>query len=131
MCEPASGLPLLLVDDQRLNLLITAGIVASILPRRRLLTADGVVEARLVLHAHPRLDCAILDVSLTDGDGFMVLDAMRASGIRCPVIFYTAHAIETDARLRARVDALDNIRVVSKDQPWLLAASLREWFVPT
>lgn len=130
----SSGGPVLIVDDQRLSLVATAAVVADVLPGRGLLFADGVADALVVLDslssAERSLGCAILDISLADGDGFMVLAAIRDRGHDCPAIFYTAHSLDGAASTFQRhLLSAPGAVLLSKDEPWLLASQLHDWFV--
>lgn len=125
--------PVLIVDDQRLSLIATAAVVGGVLPDCELLFAEGVVEALEVVESSLQSGavpgCAILDVTLGDGDGFMVLAAMRAQGIDCPAIFYTAHVTGDGAAMHERMGEAPGAVLLSKDEPHRLALQLCDWFV--
>lgn len=55
--------------------------------------ADGAMALRML---EPEPDAVVLDVGLPDGDGRDVCAAMRARGLRSPVLFLTARAGVTD-----------------------------------
>jgi DNA-binding response OmpR family regulator len=54
-------------------------------------------------------DMIILDVELPDGDGFSVLQQLRARGNTCPVLMLTARSLETDKVLGFRLGADDYV----------------------
>lgn len=49
-----------------------------------------------------RPDAIILDIVMADMDGFAALRALRACGITCPVIAYTARRERRDGEFKAR-----------------------------
>ncbi|MEU6659044.1 response regulator transcription factor [Streptomyces sp. NPDC046821] len=55
--------------------------------------ADGAGALRA---ADARVDAVVLDIGLPDADGRDVCQALRASGLRSPVVFLTAHDNLTD-----------------------------------
>ncbi len=125
--------PLLIVDDQRLNLFATVAVVSAVLPGRPILTADSVADAvasidTLLHRPDIALAGAIVDVSLGDGDGASVRDALVVRGIVCPIAFYTALEIDEALRLRLLGSRCVGPQVLlSKDEPrrlqaWLLAS---------
>jgi two-component system OmpR family response regulator len=83
MFEPTA---LIAEDDDELRLLVVAGL------REAGFAADGVAtgSAFLTLLERRRADVLILDVGLPDADGRDVCQALRARGIRTPVLFLTA-----------------------------------------
>ena len=110
---------ILLVDDEPdllsglRNILEPAGYAV--------VTACDVTSGRQALKAH-KVDLAIVDVTLPDGDGFDLCQEMRGTGL--PVLFLTVH--------REAQDILKGIAVGARDyltkpvtQPMLLAAVSR------
>jgi DNA-binding response OmpR family regulator len=61
----------------------------------------------LALAAGQRPDLVILDVELPDGDGFHVLERLRAAGHACPVLMLTARSVEADKLRGFRLGADD------------------------
>ncbi len=59
-------------------------------------TACGDGESGLKMLLDPSFDAAIIDVMLPKMDGFAVLEAARAQGIRTPVLFLTARSSLSD-----------------------------------
>ena len=64
--------------------------------------AGTLAEGRRIFHAEPRLEAALVDIELPDGDGLDLVDEMKATRIDFPVAVLTAHA---DARLVNRATA--------------------------
>ncbi|MDF9408127.1 PAS domain S-box protein [Pelotomaculum isophthalicicum JI] len=69
-------------------------------------------------------DCIILDYMLPDGNGFLILQEMRASGIKTPVIVLTGHGDEQVAVTMMKAGANDYIPK-SQISPGRLSQSIR------
>jgi len=85
---PASSRTFLLVDDDDM----IRGSLRSFLERQGhvVVEADSVASAQARLRG-ARLDAAIVDFQLPDGDGLEVLRRLRAADASLPVVMLTAH----------------------------------------
>lgn len=87
------AMKLLLVDDNSellqmiQNILVQAGF-------RNIITASNCAQARQIF-AHQQLDGAVLDIMLPDGDGFSLLQEIRAQR-DIPVLFLSAKDQDAD-----------------------------------
>ena len=73
--------------------------------------AAGVEEARKVCERH-RIDCAILDHKLPDGDGFELLETLKEESPDVPVILMTAYST-----IQKAVEAMRKGAVTLLDKP--------------
>lgn len=91
-----SSHPILVVDDD--TALRTALVEQLVLDGEFVPTqAENLSEARLLLAApDARFDVILLDVALPDGDGRDFCKALRAQGVKVPIIMLTGSAEESD-----------------------------------
>jgi putative two-component system response regulator len=99
-CEPATRAAapvVLLVDDQRINLILLRGLLS---PAYQVLEAESGAQALALASANPRPDLILLDIMMPDMDGYEVLRRLRSQPATCeiPVIFVTAMTDESDER---------------------------------
>lgn len=110
-CAPATRTAapvVLLVDDQRTNLLLLRGLLS---PAYQVLEAESGAQAlaMAMAAAGPRPDLILLDIMMPDMDGYEVLRRLRAEPATCeiPVIFVTAMTEENDERVGLTLGAVD------------------------
>ena len=108
-CEPATRAAapvVLLVDDQRINLILLRGLLS---PAYQVLEAESGAQALALASANPRPDLILLDIMMPDMDGYEVLRRLRSQPATCeiPVIFVTAMTDESDERAGLTLGAVD------------------------
>ena len=91
--ESLTGRTLLVVEDEFLILLDLQYTLEE--AGARVVTAGSVAEG-LAVAAHERLDAAVLDVRLPDGEVFPLAEALRERGI--PLVFHSGHAERTELK---------------------------------
>lgn len=79
--------------------------------------ADSVAEARRAARS-VRIDAAIVDYQLPDGDGLEVLSALRAADASLPIVILTAHG-SIDLAVRAIKEGADQFLTKPVDLPTL------------
>ena len=116
----ASGkLNIMLVEDHPLFRDALAFVLAREPDLEVVAKAGSLAEAREALggrRLEERLDVAVLDLSLPDGDGTMLIEELRRSspGVSVVVLSATVSAGEAEEVLRAGADAvLDKVRSYS------------------
>src|SRR5450830_1680545 len=90
----------LLVDDQRINLILLRGLLS---PAYQVLEAESGAQGLALAAADPRPDLILLDIMMPDLDGYEVLRRLRSD----PVIFVTAMTDENDERVGLTLGAVD------------------------
>ncbi len=78
----------LVVDDDELALRMTTKVIET--RGHRALGASSGHEALAIAAEHPDIDLLVLDLMMPEMDGFETLDALRASGVKAPVVVLTA-----------------------------------------
>jgi two-component system nitrogen regulation response regulator GlnG len=97
---------LLIVDDESSVRYTFRRLFAS--DEREVVTAGTVAEGLALWH-EKRPDVVVLDLQLPDGTGLAVLDEIRASNKKTPVIFITAHGTATTAIEAMKNGAFDYV----------------------
>lgn len=86
---PPTGLSLLLVDDDR-HLL--AGLSRCLTAEGYRVTPEPCFRTASSIALRQRFDVLIIDISLPDGDGIDLTEALRRSGVRSPILLHSATA---------------------------------------
>lgn len=97
----------LIVDDEPAILRLLGALLAQ---SGMLCTSAGsLADARKLLGSHPQgaFDVILLDVTLKDGDGWMLLEELRSGDDETPVIFVTSDQL-VDDRVRALRSGADD-----------------------
>ncbi len=94
----------LVVDDEE-NIRFLVESALQLAGFTTISAADGRAALRLVTESRP--DLIVLDVMMPELDGFEVLQRLRDSGSRCPVILLTART-EIDDRVRGLSSGADD-----------------------
>jgi DNA-binding NtrC family response regulator len=108
-------LSLLIVDDEE----VTRWSVREFFEKRghAVVEADSVAAARRAASG-ARIDAAVVDYQLPDGDGLKVLSALRATDASLPVVILTAHG-SIDLAVRAIKEGADQFLTKPVDLPTL------------
>ncbi len=105
MRESAAMATVLVVDDERG---IREGLSRALTAHgHRAKTAATLAEARVALTAD--VDCVLLDLRLTDGDGMGFLKTLRDAGNEVPVIVATAYGDSARTIEAMRIGAFDYV----------------------
>ena len=108
-------LSLLIVDDEE----VTRWSLREFFEKRghAVVEADSVAAARRAAGG-ARIDAAIVDYQLPDGDGLEVLSALRATDASLPVVILTAYG-SIDLAVRAIKEGADQFLIKPADLPTL------------
>ncbi len=122
---PAAGLRVLLAEDNAVNALLA----------RALLQREGCEVARVATGAEAveaardgAFDLVLMDLRMPGLDGLAATAALRAAGVRTPVVALTANAFDDDRRA-CREAGLDGFLTKPLD-PQALRAVLARWARP-
>jgi signal transduction histidine kinase/DNA-binding response OmpR family regulator/CHASE3 domain sensor protein len=101
MRKRASGTSnLLIIEDD----IVACGALSQLLATEtvRIETATTAAQAREKLAAHP-FDCIVTDLTLPDGSGFDLIDALASTEAKLPpIIVYTGRTLSADEEIRLR-----------------------------
>jgi signal transduction histidine kinase/AraC-like DNA-binding protein/ABC-type sugar transport system substrate-binding protein len=97
LCPAEAAGPVLIVDDDTQTRSLYAGLIAQALPGQRVLQADG-GQAALEILARESPGLVLLDLTMPDVDGFVVLEHLRASEQtrHVPVIIMSGRVLSLD-----------------------------------
>jgi signal transduction histidine kinase/DNA-binding response OmpR family regulator len=114
---------LLLVEDNEVNRLVAQGLLAGLGYHDVDLAEDGLQA--LEACARARYDLVLMDCQMPGMDGFQATAALRARGLRVPIVALTAHAMAGD-RDRCLQAGMDDY-LTKPVEPRLLGEKLARW----
>lgn len=100
---------ILLLEDNPLDIDLVGREISRKWPNVELKIISRLAEAKAFLLAHPKIDCAIFDLKLPDGNGLDLLKDLRAKNIDMPVIILTGVGSEEIATSALKLGANDYI----------------------
>ncbi len=126
-CTPAPApARLLLVEDNEVNRLVAQGLLAGLGYHAVDVAEDG-LQALEACAAAP-YDLVLMDCQMPGMDGFQATAALRARGLRMPIVALTAHAMAGD-RDRCLQAGMDDY-LTKPVEPRLLGEKLARWLAP-